>query len=307
MKSLFKLTMNPIANLKEELKEMMPLSIALGHENDVFVLLREEEIPLVDGCFPATVTKKRNHYQVIHLKDGQKKVIDLPKEKWNYRFIQPMDDGHFLLVCARSRYHNAQNIEKNARVYDENGLFIRSFCLGDGIEHVHVTKTEEIWTGYFDEGVFGNYGWEVPVGRRGLVGWDNFGNKLDSLEEDKEYYIFECLALNSVASGGVWFFFSLDSKFGVRKEQHTTYYSAEETTYRAFAVNGDTIVAHRGREDRILFELQREGNEYKTVRTIELLKPNGIPLKPQLVNNRENKLLFLDGEELFMYEVKSSI
>lgn len=299
--------MNPIANLKEELKQMTPLSIALGHENDVFVLLLEERIPLVDDCFPATVTKKRNRYQVIHLKDGQKKVIDLPKEKWNYHFIQPMDDGHFLLVCARSRYHDAQNIEQNARVYDENGLFIRSFCLGDGIEHVYVTKTQEIWTGYFDEGVYGNYGWEVPIGRRGLVGWDAWGAKLDSLEEDKEYFIHECMALNGEIAGGIGFFFSLDLKFGVRKERHTTYYSSEETSYRAFAMNGDRIVAHRGNGKRTLFELQREGNEYKTVRNIELMKPNGKPMKPQLVNNRENKLLFLDGEELFMYEVKSSI
>lgn len=58
MKSILKIPMNPIANLKEELKNMTPLSIALGHENDVFVLLMEERIPLIDGCFPATVSEK---------------------------------------------------------------------------------------------------------------------------------------------------------------------------------------------------------------------------------------------------------
>lgn len=307
MKSILKIPMNPIANLNEELKKMIPLSIALGHENDVFVLLMKERIPLIDGCFPATVTEKRYRYQVIHLKDGQKKVIDLPKETWNYRYIQPIDDGKFLLVCARSYYHDAQNIEENARVYDENGRFIRSFCLGDGIEHVYVTKNQEIWTGYFDEGVFGNYGWKVPIGRSGLVGWDASGSKIDSLEEDKEYFIFECLALNGVADGGIWFFFSIDSKIGVRKEGLTSYYSPEDIYFQTFAVNGETIVAHRGRGERILFELQREGNEYKTTRKIELMKPNGKPIEPQLVNNRENKLLFLDGDELYIYEVKSGV
>lgn len=297
--------MNPIANLKEELKQMKPVSIALGHENDVFVLLVEELIPLINGSFPATVTEKSYRYQVIHLKDGQKKVLDLPKEKWNYHHIQPIDDGHILLVCARSYYHDAQNIEENARVYDENGRFIRSFCLGDGIEHVYVTKNQEIWTGYFDEGVLGNYGWKDPVGSSGLVGWDVSGAKLDSLEEDKEYYVTECLALNGIADEGIWFFFSIDSKIGVRSEGITSYYSPEDINIRAFAVNGVTIVAHQGREEPILFELQREGDVYKTIRKIELMKPNGKSIEPQLVNNRESKLLFLDGDELYIYEAKS--
>jgi len=159
----------------------------------------------------------------------------------------------------------------------------------------------------FDEGVFGNYGWKVPVGRSGLVGWDALGSKIDSLEKDKEYSIFECLALNGVADGGIWFFFSIDSKIGVRKEGLTSYYSPEDIYFRTFAVNGETIVAHRGSGERALFELQREGNEYKIVRKIELTKPNGKPIEPQLVNNRENKLLFLDGDELYIYEVKSSV
>ncbi|MFJ7648645.1 hypothetical protein ACIQ1H_13980 [Lysinibacillus sp. NPDC097279] len=307
MKSILKILMNPIANLNEELKQMMPLSIALGHENDVFVLLKEEQIPLIDGCFPETVTEQSYRYQVIHLKDGQKKVLDLPNETWNYHYIQPIDDGQFLLVCARSYYHDAQNIEENARVYDENGRFIRSFCLGDGIGHVYVTKNQEIWTGYFDEGVFGNYGWKDPVGRSGLVGWDASGAKLDSLEEDKEYFIFECLALNGVADGGIWFFFSLDSNIGVRKEGLTSYYSPEDIYFQAFAVNGETIVAYRGRGERTLFELHREGNEYKTVRKIELMRTDGKPFEPQLVNNRESKLLFLEGDELYMYEAKSGV
>ena len=199
-----------------------------------------------------------------------------------------------------------ENIEENARVYDENGRLIRSFCLGDGIQHVYVTKNQEIWTGYFDEGVFGNYGWKEPVGRSGLVGWDVSGRKIDSLEEDREYSIFECLALNGDADGRIWFFFSIDSKIGVRKEGRTVYYSPEGIGFQSFAVNGDTIVAYEdswGR--RLLFELHREGDEFKVAHKIELIKQDGTTVEPQLVSNRESMLLFLDGNELYMYEVKS--
>jgi len=307
MTSTLKITITPIANLQEEMKHATPLSIAIGHHNDVFVLLAEEQPPLINGMFPATVTEKVYSYQVVHLKDGQKTVLHLSEETWNYRYVQPIDEEHILLVCARSYYHDAQNIEENARVYDKKGQLIRSFCLGDGIEHVYVTKNQEIWTGYFDEGVFGNYGWDEPIGRSGLVGWDASGRKIDSLEEDREYSIFECLALNGDAEGRIWFFFSIDSKIGVRKEGRTVYYSPEGMGFQSFAVNGKTVVAYRNKWGRSLFELQREGDEYKNVREIELMKPDGTPVEPQLVSNRESMLLFLDGDELYMYEAKSDV
>ncbi|WP_339250267.1 hypothetical protein NSQ43_11335 [Sporosarcina sp. FSL W8-0480] len=305
MKPILEIPVTPIANLHEELKHSIPRSIAIGHHNDVFVLLAQEIPPLINGSFPATVTEKSYSYHVVHLKDGNKNVIDLPEETWNYHFLQPIEDDHFMLVCARSYYHNAKNIEENARVYDLNGRFIRSFCLGDGIEHVYVARNQEIWTGYFDEGVFGNYGWEVPVGRSGLVGWDSTGSKIDSLEEDREYSIFECLALNGNPEGEIWFFFSIDSKIGIRKEGRTVYYSPEDIGFQFFAVNGETVVAYResfGRHS--IFEMQREGEKFKTLHEIKLMKPNGVPVEAQLVNNRENMLLFLDGDELYMFDVK---
>ncbi|WP_060206192.1 hypothetical protein [Sporosarcina koreensis] len=306
MKSTIKIPITPIANLNEELKYANPVSIAIGHHNDVFVLLAEERPPLINGSFPATVTEESYSYYVVHLQNGQKTVLHLPEEKWNYHYIQPIDDGHILLVGARSYYHDAQNIEENARVYDENGQLIRSFCLGDGIGHVYVARNQEIWTGYFDEGVFGNYGWEEPVGRSGLVGWDASGRKIDSLEEDREYSIFECLALNGDVEGGIWFFFSIDSKIGVRLEGRTVYYSPEGMGFQSFAVNGDKIVAYEDRWGRrSLFELEREGDEFKAVHGIELIKPDGTCMEPQLVNNRESRLLFLDGDELYMFDVQS--
>ncbi|QTD39490.1 hypothetical protein [Sporosarcina sp. Te-1] len=304
MKPTITIPITPIANLEEELEHAMLVSIAIGHHDDVFVLLAEEQPPLINGCFPATVTEKSYGYQVIHIKDGLKTVLLLPEEKWNYHFVQPIDEDHILLVCARSYYHDAQNIEKNARVYDKNGRFIRSFCLGDGIERVYVTKDQEIWTGYFDEGVYGNYGWEVPIGSSGLVGWDAFGRKIDSLEEEQEYHIFECLGLNGAPDGGIWFYFSIESKIGVRKDGKTSYYSPEDNMFRTFAMNGETVTVHRGQETRTLSEMRREGDQYKTIRDILLMKPNGVPLISQMVNTRENTLLFLDGNELYLYEMK---
>ena len=45
------------------------------------------------------------------------------------------------------------------------------FCLGDGIQDCVVKKDGTIITSYFDEGVFGNYGWDEPLGDCGLIAW----------------------------------------------------------------------------------------------------------------------------------------
>ena len=46
--------------------------------------------------------------------------------------------------------------------------------LGDGIGHVLATSSGQVWIGYFDEGIYGNYGWgradtDEPVGAYGIV------------------------------------------------------------------------------------------------------------------------------------------
>lgn len=65
-----------------------------------------------NGSFPATITEESYCYQVIHIRNGQMTVLHLPNETWNYHHVQPIDDDHILLVCARSYYHDASNIEE---------------------------------------------------------------------------------------------------------------------------------------------------------------------------------------------------
>jgi hypothetical protein len=54
-------------------------------------------------------------------------------------------------------------------MYDAQGRPSQGEVFGDDIAHVQATDTGEIWVGYFDEGVYGNYGWgssRLPIGRR---------------------------------------------------------------------------------------------------------------------------------------------
>jgi hypothetical protein len=55
-----------------------------------------------------------------------------------------------------------------------DGQVVSEHVLGDGIGHVLATSTGQVWAGYFDKGIYGNYGWgraesEEPVGAYGIV------------------------------------------------------------------------------------------------------------------------------------------
>ncbi|WP_301109797.1 hypothetical protein [Sporosarcina sp.] len=294
--------LTPIANLQEDLKGFIPLSISIGPKQDLFVLLSEQQPPLIEGRFPPTVTEEHYSYKVLRLKDGEKKVLNLQNEQWNYHYVQPIDDDYVLLVCANSRYHNAENIDQNARVYDWNGQFIRSFCLGDGIDHIYTTEEHHIWTGYFDEGVYGNRGWENPIGSSGMVGWDREGHILDNGDDRK--LIGECLALNVAPDNEVWYFVGERAQIGLLDGGRECQFATDALGFQTFAVQGDKMMVHRHYFDNHhCFELERNENEFSIVHEVNFIKPDGNVLLPQLTSNRADMLLFLDDSELYFYKI----
>lgn len=89
-----------------------------------------------------------------------------------YPLVQPLPDDRTLIVGARCRWH-ADGPERNAIVVDADGGLVADGTLGDGIEEVLATRSGRIWVGYFDEGVFGNFGWggpgPEPIGSPGII------------------------------------------------------------------------------------------------------------------------------------------
>ena len=77
------------------------------------------------------------------------------------------------MAGARCRWHR-DGPDRNGVLYDTDGQVVAERVLGDGIGHVLATSDGQVWVGYFDEGIYGNYGWgqadtEEPVGASGIV------------------------------------------------------------------------------------------------------------------------------------------
>lgn len=120
--------------------------------------------------------------------------------------IQPMPGGELLVVGARCRWTPVR-VEPNAALFAEDGSLLRTAVVGDGVQHLRSTSTGEIWVGYSDEGVYGNFGWghpgPAPVGRNGLARFDpDLTLAWEFPWDDRRPRIDDCEALN--VGSDVW-------------------------------------------------------------------------------------------------------
>lgn len=86
-------------------------------------------------------------------------------------------DGRWLVVATRT------DVKPNARVFAADGALFTRFMLGDGIEHVAIDRADNVWVGWFDEGIYGNENWipsgeEKPPSIRGIGCFDPLGRVL---------------------------------------------------------------------------------------------------------------------------------
>ncbi len=123
-------------------------------------------------------------------------VVPIAELSSAFPTVQTFPGGGVLVVGSRCRW-SPEGPEHNAAVYDPDGSLVRAGVVGDGIEHVVVSDSGDIWVGYFDEGIFGNFGWggpgPEPIGRAGLVRFDRSLRPVWHLDDP---HMADCYALN---------------------------------------------------------------------------------------------------------------
>jgi hypothetical protein len=124
------------------------------------------------ASFPDPRTETPVGARVITYHPSTERDVAISGLEIAFPMVQPLPDGRTLIVGARCRWHS-DGAEHNAIIIDADGRLIADGTLGDGIEEVLATPSGRIWVGYFDEGVFGNYGWggsgPEPIGAPGIV------------------------------------------------------------------------------------------------------------------------------------------
>lgn len=201
--------MNELLNLHNA-TELSVADINIGYDKKVYILLSSNIPNRIDGMFVNTVAHA--YYFVLELSvDWESGILtssnyyELGRHEPNFHYIQPFKDK-LLLLGARSFYRSDSGGEKNAFIVDRIGEVYSKFCLGDGIAECIVLSDGKIVTSYFDEGVFGNYGWDDPIGKSGLVVWNENGEIIWQADHN----ICDCYAINTDEAENLWFYFYTD-------------------------------------------------------------------------------------------------
>jgi hypothetical protein len=224
-----KLSANLIVDLTDVLQRD-PVAVGIGFDGALFAV----------APVSAKYEKVRD-YNVIRWEKDHIWNTTIHAPSLDIAIIQPFPGG-ILLAGSRCRWR-PEDIEKNALIIDWNGKEISRFVLGDGIQDLRTTKHGTIWVSYYDEGVFGNYGWgrpgPQPIGKSGLVAFSPQGTMCFSYDHTaaRTDVVCDAYALNVAGKDDIWLYFY--TEFPIVRILNGSYYKWE------FGVGGARALAVR--------------------------------------------------------------
>lgn len=302
--------------LQDAVGEHTVVTFNVGPAGEVYVLLAVHVLDYRTesngfASFAKIVPESPQHYRVLVFRQGELE-LDLPihGERFNIHLIQPLGDD-LLLVCARSRYRRDGDFDLNARVYSRDGRFLREFLLGDGVETIQTTSRGDIWASYFDEGVFGNYGWHTPVGEAGLVAWNEAGEKTYEYDPaGPADAIADCYALNVSGDDDVWCCYYMDFPLvHLHKRRIAATWTVPVAGSHAFAVTHNHVLFAGGYENANALHLVRLGRDGKStlVGTFSLMGQDGEALALGQAVGRGAVLYVLSGATVHEVDLNAVI
>jgi len=237
--------------------------------------------------------------------DGEARVreILIEGETFHYSYVQPLGE-ELLLVGARCYYYGRDNYDLNAAVFSHEGRPQRRFLLGDGIQDVQTTPGGLIWTSFFDEGVFGNYGWERPVGESGLIAWDRNGIRVFT---NSEADIADCYALNVVSDEQVWVYYYADFKLcalsGPADRPNVSFLDPNRSGSALIVTDGYRFLMDNGYHERDRYTLLRQEEPGRLIpgEEIVFVKENGERIQTVTNDARGERLLLFEECKLYSF------
>lgn len=264
------------------------------------------------ASFPKTHTDEAYSTTVVIEGETGRTMSELPPLALTFPMVQTFPSGELLVVAPRCKRFTDGTHEFNAQRYDADGSF-NEFCLGDGIQHVQVDRRGRIWVGYFDEGVFGNFGWgspegPEPMGAAGLVCYDRSGREIWNFSPPEGMdYIADCYALN-VAADYVWAcYYTGFSIVRIDSQGKVDAWQTKLRGPRSLAVTASSVLAFGGYgENANSCVLLRLGQgRADIVAEVALRLPYSVNLRKAQVLGRGGLLYVLAEDALFTFAVPS--
>lgn len=296
-------------DFEDDLNGYTIIDSSIGPRGEICILAVNKVPEYIDGMFPPVQTADGHDYKAIILSKGHKKEVIVKNQKWNYHFIQPMENDRIVLVCARSHLYENGVFDRNARVFDMSGNQVNAFLLGDGIQNFYVTKGNNIWTSYFDEGIFGNNGWNQPIGSYGLRAWDSDGNGQYKYPNMDPHFISDCYALNVMSDDEVWFYYYTDFEVARYYKGSIDYFKPNIEGSDGFIVYEDYVLFRGGysKHDKYILTKMFPGNRLTRKCVLTLMDEKKKAIKAESINCRGSLLLLMTEKKAYLADLKDII
>lgn len=301
---LFKKSKNDQLNSKNELIASMFIEpiilekLGITFEDILDLYFYEDKVILL-------LNKGNSNLDIVSIiNDNIENIVSIEKPHLEsfWPIIRVTSNKDFIIVNRRCRRVTDTEIEKNALIYNKEGKLLTSFTLGDGITDI-VPFDCSLLVGYFDEGVFGNYGWETPIGQSGLVTFDLNGNILSEYTAlNKKEYIYDVYCMNKLHNGDVWLYFYGPNNYLIKidRSKRTKYELKYVSGIGDFSIDENIILTTSGYERSNKYYL---GNLQKNslLKVIEFYDSfNKEIIIPEKTFSFDDKLFLLTKENLYI-------
>ena len=292
------------------------ISFGIGPNNEAILLVtsaqnekfshRHEE----KGFARFPLSRAQKNYPVTFFRFNGRELLqktELAEIETTFPKAQPLPNEEILLVGLRCDYRDGDP-EKNAVVYAKDGKILRQFVLGDGINDVQTTNDGLIWVSYFDEGVFGNFGWNEPMGSSGLNCFNSTGQLVWQFQPpDRFDSICDCYSLN-VAQDTAWACYYTDFPLvKIDSSKQVEGWKNEICAANALAVNSKCVLFWGGyQEQSTRCVLQNFGDQILIgQREISLNLPDGLDIDGANIIGRGSILHAFAGKKWLSFDINS--
>lgn len=261
------------------------VAYGVGHDREVFAVARAEP----------------TRYLIARVRGPEVRTMTITEQRV-VSYVQPMGED-VLIASARCQWRPS-GAEKNAVIVDRDGGVRSMITLGDGINGLNVARDGTIWVSYFDEGVFGNYGWSRPgpraIGAPGLVAFDANGDTRFTYRSDAAGTddICDAYATTLTEDGAVWVYFYTEFPIVRVGDGEYRVWKFGVSGGRALAVYDDHALLVGDYEKQSLarlVHLQRNGVA-KVVREFDVTDDEGRSMESALAVGRGHDVFFFrDG------------
>jgi len=271
----------------------------------------EETFEQGAGIFPQSRMDKPYRFRLVRVAtNGVATTIELPPLDLTFPMVDVFPDGRVLVAGPRCSWRSETDFDRNGAVIDPKTGTVSRILLGDGIENVFVDTAGRVWVGYFDEGVFGNFGWSdpgpPPIGSSGVVVFDAGGTILWKYpQQSRNPSIDDCYAMNVSEDAAAIFFYSAFPVCTITRDFALSFFSTPMRGCKAFAIAAGRVLFSGQYNDSASTGYRGTLNPDRPaeMEQVTFLNPNGAPIQATRIIGRGSRLHFFTEDAVYAADI----